>query len=219
MQHARSLSLPVKRSVDTASLRGDSHLCSASSPAAGGCGDASRAATPPPPPIVRLEPVVERDVPISAEWDATLVRYISVPGHPEIFVIGDTASLDPDGHPLPGVAQVAMQQGRYAGMLIHRGIVAKSAPPPLHYFDNGTMVVVGKGFAVLQSGRLRGFLAWPASAAVHLAFLAQSSLRVSVFVQCVWTYVTRQRGPRPIVNHHAPSCGHSRPSTLFHEPS
>jgi len=100
---------------------------------------------------------------------------LSVPGHPEIFVIGDTASLDQDGHPLPGVAQGAMQQGRYAGMLIHRRIVAKSAPPPLHYFDKGTMAVVGKGFAVLQSGRLRlsGFLAWLAWATVHLEFLAQ----------------------------------------------
>ncbi len=83
------------------------------------------------------------------------------------------------------------------------------------------MAVVGKGFAVLQSGRLRlsGFLAWLAWAAVHLEFLAQSSLRVSVFVQWVWTYVTGQRGSRLIVNHHAPSCGHSRPSTIFHEPS
>src|SRR5206468_403593 len=109
---------------------------------------------------------------------------LSVPGHPEIFVIGDTASLDQDSHPLPGVAQVAMQQGRYTGTLIRRRIVAKSAPPPFRYFDKGTMAVVGRGFAVLQSGRLRlsGFLAWLAWAAVHLEFLAQSSLRVSVFV-------------------------------------
>ena len=64
---------------------------------------------------------------------------------------------------------------------------------------------VGKGFAVLQSGRLHlsGFVAWMAWAAVHLEFLAQSSLRVSVFVQWVWTYLTGQRGSRLIVNHHA----------------
>jgi NADH dehydrogenase len=67
------------------------------------------------------------------------------------------------------------------------------------------MAVVGKGFAVLQSGKLRlsGFLGWMALAAVHLEFLAQSSLRVSIFVQWVWTYVTGQRGSRLIVNHHA----------------
>src|SRR3989454_725616 len=87
---------------------------------------------------------------------------LSVPGHPEIFVVADTASLDQDGRPLPGVAQVAMQQGRYAGTLIHRRIGGKSAPPPFRYFDKGTLAVVGRGFAVLQTGRLRlsGFLAW-----------------------------------------------------------
>src|SRR5215470_14086079 len=137
---------------------------------------------------------------------------LSVPGHPQIFVVGDTASLDQDGRPLAGVAQVAMQQGRYAGKVIDRRIGGKSALPPFRYFDKGTMAVVGKGFAVLQTGRLRlsGLLAWLAWAAVHLEFLGQSSLRVSVFVQWVWLYVTGQRGSRLIVNHHGPS--HREPS-------
>jgi NADH:ubiquinone reductase (H+-translocating) len=132
---------------------------------------------------------------------------LTVPGHPEIFVIGDTASLDRDGHPLPGVAQVAMQQGRYAGTLIRRRIMGQPAPPPFRYFDKGNMAVVGKGFAVLQARQiaLSGFVAWMAWAAVHLEFLAQSSLRVSVFVQWVWTYLTGQRGARLIVNHHGPT--------------
>jgi NADH:ubiquinone reductase (H+-translocating) len=130
---------------------------------------------------------------------------LSVPGHPEIFVIGDTAILQQDGRPLPGVAQVAMQQGRYAGRLIGRQVSGKPPARPFRYFDKGTMAVVGKGFAVLQSGRLHlsGFVAWLAWAAVHLEFLGQSSLRVSVFVQWVWTYVTGQRGSRLIVNHRA----------------
>ena len=65
--------------------------------------------------------------------------------------------------------------------------------------------MVGKGFAVLQSGRVRvsGFLAWLAWAAVHLEFLGNSNLRISVFMQWVWTYLTGQRGSRLIVNHHA----------------
>ena len=132
---------------------------------------------------------------------------LTVPGHPEIFVIGDTAALEQDGRPLPGVAQVAMQQGRYAGTVIHRRIVGKSAPRPFRYFDKGNLAVVGKGFAVLQTGRVRisGFLAWMVWAAVHLEFLAQSSLRVSVFLQWVWTYLTGQRGSRLIVEHHAPA--------------
>ncbi len=128
---------------------------------------------------------------------------LTVPGHPGIFVIGDTASLDQDGKPLPGVAQVAIQQGRYAGRLIHRRTTGKSAPKPFRYFDKGNMAVVGKGFAILQTGNIRisGFVALLAWAAVHLQFLAQSSLRVSVFMQWVWTYLTGQRGSVLIVNH------------------
>jgi NADH:ubiquinone reductase (H+-translocating) len=131
-------------------------------------------------------------------------RDLSVPEHPEIFVIGDTASLDQDGKPLPGVAQVAIQQGRYAGDLIHRRITGKTIPAPFRYFDKGNLAVVGPGFAVLESGRIHisGFLAWLAWAGVHLEFLAQSSLRVSVFLQWVWTYITGQRGSRLIVNHY-----------------
>ena len=142
---------------------------------------------------------------------------LTVPGHPEIFVVGDTASLDQDGKPLPGVAQVALQQGRYAGRLIALRIAGKPAPPPFRYFDKGNMAIVGTGYAVLQSGRFHvsGFPAWLAWAAVHLQFLAQSSLRVSVFVQWVWTYLTGQRGSRLIVNHHAPeSINAPRPPAL-----
>ncbi|HEV3350585.1 MAG TPA: NAD(P)/FAD-dependent oxidoreductase [Methylomirabilota bacterium] len=130
---------------------------------------------------------------------------LTVAGHPEIFVIGDTASLDQDGKPLPGVAQVAMQQGRYAGRLIHRRVTGRTAAGPFRYFDKGNLAVVGKGFAVLQSGRVHvsGLLAWLAWAAVHLEFVGQSSLRISVFLQWVWTYLTGQRGSRLIVNHHA----------------
>ena len=129
---------------------------------------------------------------------------LTIPGHPEIFVVGDTASLDQNGKPLPGVAQVAMQQGRYAGKLIQGRLRGRPDQGLFSYFDKGSMAVVGKGFAVLQGGKIQlsGFLAWLAWAAVHLEFLAQSSLRISVFVQWGWTYVTGQRGSWLIVNHH-----------------
>jgi NADH:ubiquinone reductase (H+-translocating) len=131
---------------------------------------------------------------------------VTVPGHPEIFVVGDTASFEENGKPLPGVAQVAMQQGRYAGKVLHNRITGSTPPGPFSYFDKGNMAVVGKGFAVLQSHKLRvsGFGAWLAWAFVHLQFLATSSLRLTVFLQWVWTYFTGQRGSRLIVNHHAP---------------
>jgi NADH dehydrogenase len=131
---------------------------------------------------------------------------LTVPGHPEIFVIGDTASFEENGKPLPGVAQVAMQQGRHAAKVIHRRITGGSPPDSFSYFDKGNMAVVGKGFAVLESHKVEvsGFGAWLAWAFVHLQFLATSSLRLSVFLQWVWTYMTGQRGSRLIVNHHGP---------------
>ena len=114
---------------------------------------------------------------------------LTVPGHPEIFVIGDTATLSQDGKPLGGVAQVAMQQGRYAGRLIERRVTGKPEPPPFRYFDKGTMAVVGQGYAVLQTGKLhlKGLIAWLAWAGVHIMFLAQPGLRFSVFLQWMWT--------------------------------
>src|SRR5262245_3093289 len=151
------------------------------------------------------------------------VQYdLTVAGHPEIFVIGDTASLEQDGKALPGVAQVALQQGRYAGRLIHRRILRQAAPHPFKYFDKGNMAVVGKGFAVLQTGRLRlsGFLAWLSWAAVHLEFVGQSSLRASVLLQWIWTYLTGKRGARLIVSEHAsvtdaaPGVREPRPRTM-----
>jgi NADH dehydrogenase len=128
---------------------------------------------------------------------------LRVPNHPEIFVIGDTASLDQDGKPLAGVAQVAMQQGRYAGKLIRRQLTGKRPPKPFRYFDKGTMAVVGKGYAVLQSGKIRlhGLFAWLAWAFIHITFLSQLSLKISVFLQWGWVFLTGQRGSRLIVNY------------------
>ncbi|MCW3100984.1 MAG: pyridine nucleotide-disulfide oxidoreductase [Chthonomonadaceae bacterium] len=131
---------------------------------------------------------------------------LTVPGHPEIVVIGDTASLDQDGKPLAGVAQVAMQQGRYAGRLILRRVTEQSAPKPFRYFDKGTMAVVGPGYAILQSGpvHLKGIVAWLGWAGIHIQFLAQPSLSLSVFLQWLWLFLTGQRGSRLIVEPHRP---------------
>ena len=128
---------------------------------------------------------------------------LTVPSHPEILVVGDTMSLDRDGAPLPGVAQVAIQQGRYAGRLIHARIAGSSTPAPFRYFDKGNMAIVGKGFAILESGRLRlsGFLAFFIWVGVHVLSLAQSGMRLSVFFQWLWGYLTAQRGSQVIVDH------------------
>src|ERR1700723_22707 len=87
---------------------------------------------------------------------------LTVADHPDIFVVGDTASLDQNGKPLPGVAQVAIQQGKYAARFIFRKVTGHPSLRPFRYFDKGNLAVVGTNFAVLQSARvqLSGFMAW-----------------------------------------------------------
>jgi NADH dehydrogenase FAD-containing subunit len=94
-----------------------------------------------------------------------------------------------------------MQQGRYVGKLIGRHIAGKNGLKPFRYFDKGNMAVVGKGYAVLQSGKLKmhGLLAWFGWAAIHILYLAQASLRITVFLQWLWTFFTGDRGSRLIV--------------------
>jgi NADH dehydrogenase len=129
---------------------------------------------------------------------------LRVPWYHDIFVIGDTASLEQDGKPLPGVAQVAIQQGRYVGTLISRHVTGQNGLEAFRYFDKGNMAVVGQGYAILQSGKFRmhGLTAWLAWASVHIAFLAQLGLRISVFVQWTWLLLTGERGSRLIVKQH-----------------
>ena len=126
---------------------------------------------------------------------------LTVPEHPEVFVIGDTASLDHDGRPLPGVAQVAMQQGKYAARSISHKLKGKAALRPFRYFDKGNLAVVGKNFAVLQSAgiQISGFFAWLVWALIHIQFLAENSLRFSVFLQWVFTYLSGRRAARLII--------------------
>ena len=108
--------------------------------------------------------------------------------------------LEEHGQPLPGVAQVAIQQGRYAGKLIHARITGSATPAHFRYFDKGTMAVVGQGYAVLQAGRvhLKGTPAWLAWMLIHIQFLARPALRISVMLQWAWTFLTGQRGSRLI---------------------
>src|SRR5271168_3167383 len=126
---------------------------------------------------------------------------LTVPDHPDVFVVGDTASLDQDGRPLPGVAQVAMQQGKYAAKSIFRKVMGHPPSPPFRYFDKGNLAVVGKNFAVLQSGggQLSGFMAWLVWALIHIQFLGETSLKFSVFLQWMWTYLSGKRGAQLII--------------------
>lgn len=125
---------------------------------------------------------------------------LSVPGHPEIFVLGDLAhARQPDGRTLPGVAPVAMQQGAYAARLITRRLRGQETPP-FRYRDRGSMAVIGRSAAVAQTGRLRlhGFPAWLAWLFVHLIYLVEFENRLSVLLQWAWNYFTRNRSARLI---------------------
>jgi NADH dehydrogenase FAD-containing subunit len=128
----------------------------------------------------------------------------SVPGLSNVFVIGDTASFEHGGQggkPLPGVAQVAMQQGRYVGKVIAGRERKLPAPPPFRYFDKGNMAVIGRGFALLDSGFVKtsGLSAWLAWAFIHLMFLPAEGNRLRVWTQWLWSYLTRQRSSQLIV--------------------
>jgi NADH dehydrogenase len=126
--------------------------------------------------------------------------FLMVPGANGVFAVGDVATLNQGKRPLPGVAQVAIQQGRYVGQLISRQLKGRMPRRPFRYFDKGNMAVVGKNFAVLERGRIRmsGFVTWLVWVFIHLMFLPQLQNRLRVQRQWFWSYFTGQRSSRLI---------------------
>jgi len=125
------------------------------------------------------------------------LKVVDVPG---VFVVGDAASITQDGHPVPGVAQAAIQQGRYVGQLIAQELGGRRVTRPFRYFDKGNMAVVGKNYAVLERGWLRtaGFLTFLVWAFIHIVSLPQLQNRLRVQRQWFWSYFTGQRSSRLI---------------------
>ncbi len=125
---------------------------------------------------------------------------LTVPGHPDLFVIGDLAHCkNRKGQPLPGVAPVAMQQGAYAAKTVIKRLAGKTVKP-FHYFDRGSMAVIGRAAAVADIFGIRasGYFAWLIWLFVHLMYLVEFENRVLVFIQWAWNYITRNRGARLI---------------------
>ena len=125
---------------------------------------------------------------------------LSVPGHPDIFVIGDAAhALGADGKPLPGVAPVAKQQGQYVGNLLLAREQGRRLPP-FRYRDFGTLATIGRKRAVAQLGTLKlsGFIAWVLWSVAHIYFLIGFRNRLIVAMNWLWSYLTFQRGTRLI---------------------
>ncbi len=124
---------------------------------------------------------------------------LTVPGHPEIFVIGDAAHAEWQGKPLPGVAPVAMQQGRYVAHSILERLRGRK-PGPFRYFNKGNLAVIGRAAGVADFGRFhaRGWPAWLLWLFVHLMYLAQFRNRLLVFIRWGFQYLTYDRGARLI---------------------
>jgi len=149
-------------------------------------------------------------VPVDRAGRVAVEPDLSLPDHPEVFVIGDLAALkDASGKMLPGVAPVAMQQGRYVAKIIqHEVEVATKAPakaqplprPGFHYWDKGSLATIGRAAAVAEFGKLHisGLIAWLAWLFVHILFLIGFRNRLLVFIEWAWSYVTYERGARLI---------------------
>ncbi len=133
---------------------------------------------------------------------------LSVPGHPNVFVIGDTAVAMQNGKALPGVAQVAIQGGRYVASVITHRVEGKELNKPFHYRDKGNLATVGRSYAIVDIGKIRltGFFAWLMWLAVHIYFLVGFRNRLVAIFQWAWEYLTYARGARLITfeNEHEP---------------
>ena len=139
----------------------------------------------------------------------------SVPGHPEVFVLGDAALFNhQEGGPLPGICPVAIQMGEYAARVIV-GDLKGRARRPFHYWDKGQLAVIGRGRAVADIWKLHfaGFLAWLIWTFVHIFFLIGFRNRILVMIQWAWSYLTFGRGARLITMEAEPVAASASPAS------
>ena len=126
---------------------------------------------------------------------------LSVPGYPNLFVIGDMAHLEQDGTPLPGVAQVAIQGGTHVAKQILRRMAGKKSKP-FRYIDRGNMATIGRAAAVadLRGLQISGYIAWLMWLVIHILFLVGFENRISVLAQWAYSYLTYGRSVRLIID-------------------
>lgn len=138
------------------------------------------------------------EIPLDRAGRAIVGTDLSIPDHPEIFVIGDAACcLGKEGKPLPGIAPVAIQQAQYLSKIL-AARTPKEMRKPFKYFDKGNMATIGKSKAVAMVGKLRfaGFLAWAAWCFIHIVYLIGFRNRFGVMVEWFYCFITGQRGVR-----------------------
>lgn len=142
-----------------------------------------------------LEAPADRAQRVKVEPDLT------APGHPEIFVIGDTATLDAwEGRPVPGIAPAAKQQGRHVATTIRKRLAGDGAPRPFRYRHDGSLATIGKRVAIIDFGwiKLRGWFAWWTWGIAHIYFLIGLRNRLAVALNWLWIYTTGDRSARLI---------------------
>jgi NADH:ubiquinone reductase (H+-translocating) len=140
-------------------------------------------------------------VPLAQGGRVGVAPDLSLPGHPEIFVIGDAAFVTTaSGEPLPGLAPVAKQQGQYVGELIARRVRGEPTPSPFRYRDEGALATIGRHSAIADLGwlKLTGWMAWVLWGVVHIFFLIGFRNRMAVFLNWIWAWLTYGRGARLI---------------------
>ncbi len=140
------------------------------------------------------------EVPLDRAGRVVVEPDLSIPGNPEIFVIGDAAAaMGKDGKPLPGIAPTAIQQGAYVAKIIKKGI-PKESRPAFRYFDKGSMATIGKAKAVAMVGKLQmtGIVAWCMWCFIHIVYLIGFRNRLAVMIEWIIFYLTGQRGARLI---------------------
>ncbi len=125
---------------------------------------------------------------------AVIGAFMDIPEAPNVFVAGDAATMTQDGHPVPGVAQAAIQQGRFVGHVIANRVRGRKEGRPFRYRNKGNMAVVGKNFAILEAGywRSSGFVTWLVWAALHVLALPQLQNRFRVQTQWFWSYLSAE---------------------------
>ena len=138
-------------------------------------------------------------VPLDRAGRVLVTPELAVPGHAEVFVVGDLASVTrPDGKPVPGIAPAAKQMGRYVADAILERIRGRAAPGPFRYRDDGTLATIGRMAAVAQFGKVKlsGVLAWWVWLVAHVYFLIGFRNRLVVLLDWAWSYWTYQRHAR-----------------------
>jgi NADH:ubiquinone reductase (H+-translocating) len=143
------------------------------------------------------------DIPADRAGRIEVDADLSVPGSPEIFIIGDAAKVvGPDGRQVPGIAPAAKQQGHYVASVITARLAGRLAPKPFRYVDRGNLATIGRGEAVADLGwlQLKGVIAWWFWGAVHIFFLIDFHNRVSVMFDWLWSYLSFGRNVRLITS-------------------